>query len=48
MKRCGFGFRRFEHYRLRVPLQAGGVTWPGRPSPPHIRTRIPYSDAQSL
>ncbi len=45
VKRCGFGFRRFEHYRLRVLLHAGGVTWPQRPSPPRIRTRNPYSDA---
>jgi transposase len=45
VKRCGFGFRRFEHYRLRVLLHAGGVTWPQRPSPPRIRTRAPYSDA---
>ena len=27
-------FRTFEHYRLRVLLHAGGVTWPQRPSPP--------------
>ncbi|HSH59567.1 MAG TPA: transposase [Acidimicrobiales bacterium] len=26
VKRCGHGFRRFEHYRLRVLLHAGGVT----------------------
>jgi transposase len=45
VKRCGHGFRRFEHYRLRVLLHAGGVTWPQRPSPPRIRTRAPYSDA---
>ncbi len=45
VKRCGFGFRRFEHYRLRVLLHAGGVTWPSRPSPPRIRTRVPYSNA---
>ncbi|MGH9022294.1 MAG: transposase [Acidimicrobiia bacterium] len=25
VKRCGHGFRRFEHYRLRVLLHAGGV-----------------------
>ncbi len=42
VKRCGHGFRRFEHYRLRVLLHAGGVTWPQRPSPPRIRTRVPY------
>ena len=45
VKRCGHGFRSFEHYRLRVLLHAGGVTWPERPSPPRIRTRAPYSDA---
>jgi transposase len=45
VKRCGHGFRRFEHYRLRVLLHAGGVTWPRRPSPPRIRTRSPHSDA---
>ena len=26
VKRCGHGFRRFQHYRLRVLLNAGGVT----------------------
>ncbi len=45
VKRCGHGLRRFEHYRLRVLLHAGGVTWPRRPIPPRIRTRTPYSDA---
>lgn len=48
VKRCGHGFRSFEHYRLRVLLHAGGVTWPQRPSPPRIRTharRRPHSDA---
>lgn len=45
VKRCGHGFRRFEHYRLRVLLHAGGVTWPRRPSPPRIRTRAPHSNA---
>lgn len=45
VKRCGQGFRQFEHYRLRVLLHAGGVTWPARPCPPRIRTRRPYSDA---
>src|SRR5690606_14515592 len=28
VKRAGHGFRCFEHYRLRVLLHAGGVTWP--------------------
>jgi transposase len=45
IKRAGHGFRTFEHYRLRVLLHAGGVTWPTRPSPPRIRTRPPYSNA---
>ena len=45
VKRCGRGFRRFRHYRLRVLLHAGGVTWSRRPSPPQIRTRAPHSDA---
>src|SRR5207247_9134059 len=50
VKRCGHGFRRFEHYRLRVLLHAGGVTWPRRRSPPRIRTRpqrAPHSNAQA-
>ena len=34
VKRCGHGFRNFEHYRLRVLLHAGGVTWPHRPHRP--------------
>ena len=45
VKRCGHGFRTFKRYRLRVLLHAGGVTWPTRPSPPHIRTRAPHSVA---
>ena len=45
VKRCGHGFRSFEHYRLRVLLHAGGITWPERPTPPRIRTRSPHSDA---
>lgn len=45
VKRCGHGFRTFEHYRLRVLLHAGGITWPQRPQPPRIRTRAPYSVA---
>ena len=45
VKRCGAGFKRFEHYRLRVLLHAGGVTWPTRPRPPRIRTRSPQSNA---
>jgi transposase len=45
VKRCGHGFKRFEHYRLRVLLHAGGVTWPRRPRPPRIRSRAPHSNA---
>jgi len=45
VKRCGHGFRSFDHYRLRVLLHAGGVTWPTRPPPPRIRTRAPHSVA---
>jgi hypothetical protein len=45
VKRAGRGFSCFEHYRLRVLLHAGGVTWPRRPSPPRIRTRSPHSNA---
>lgn len=47
VKRAGHGFRRFDHYRLRCLLHAGGVTWPNRPTPPRIRTRDPYSDEMS-
>lgn len=45
VKRSGHGFRTFEHYRLRVLLHAGGVTWPTRPSPPRIRTHSPHPNA---
>jgi transposase len=45
VKRCGHGFKRFEHYRLRVLLHTGGITWPNRPSPPRIHTRTPHSNA---
>jgi len=45
VKRCGHGFRSFDHYRLRVLLHAGGVTWPNRPTPPRIRTRSPHPNA---
>jgi transposase len=45
VKRCGHGHRNFEHYRLRVLLHAGGVTWPARPHPPRIRTHAPHSFA---
>jgi hypothetical protein len=42
VKRCGHGFKRFDHCRLRVLLHAGGVTWPTRPRPPRIRIRFPH------
>jgi transposase len=45
VKRCGHGFQRFDHYRLRVLLHTGGVTWPTRPTAPRIRTRAPHSNA---
>ena len=45
VKRAGRGFTCFDHYRLRVLLHAGGVTWPQRPRPPRIRTRSPQSNA---
>jgi transposase len=45
VKRCGHGFTTFEHYRLRVLLHAGGITWPSRPRPPRLRTRAPHSNA---
>jgi transposase len=45
VKRAGHGFRCFEHYRPRVLLHAGGVTWPDRPKPPRLRTHTPHSDA---
>lgn len=44
VKRCGHGFRKCEHYKLRVPLHTGGVTEPERPRPPPIRTRRTHSD----
>jgi hypothetical protein len=45
IKRGGHGFKRFEHYRLRVLLHAGGVNWPRTPRPPRVRTRSPHSNA---
>lgn len=45
VKRCGHGFRNFEHYRLRVLLHAGGVSWSARPATPRLRGRSPHSDA---
>ncbi len=34
-------FRTLGHYRLRVLLHAGGVTWPQRPSPPASEPALP-------
>jgi hypothetical protein len=48
VKRAGNGVRTFGHYRLRVLLHTGGVTWPKRPCPPPIRTRSPQLNALCL
>jgi hypothetical protein len=45
VKRCGHGFKTFGYYRLRVLLQAGGVTWLTRPQPPCLRNRAPHLNA---
>jgi transposase len=45
VKRCGHGFRTFQHYRLRVLLHTGGVNWPTQPKPPRIRTHAPHANA---
>jgi transposase len=52
VKRAGRGFNCFEHYRLRVLLRAGGVTWPHRVRlirPPWIPNGfiVAYSDIAS-
>ena len=39
VKRAGRGFTNFDHYRLRVLLHAGGVTWPAPIHPPKIGAR---------
>lgn len=41
VKRAGRGFVNFDHYRLRVLLHAGGVTWPSPIRPPAIRSARP-------
>ena len=41
VKRAGRGFTCFEHYRLRVLLHTGGVTWPRQPSPPRSEPALP-------
>ncbi len=42
VKRAGRGFVNFKHYRLRVLLHAGGVTWPTPIKPPKIRSCAPH------
>ena len=44
VKRCGHGFKRFQHYRLRVLLHCSSIDW-NAPSPPTLRPRTPHSDA---
>jgi transposase len=41
VKRAGRGFANFDHYRLRVLLHAGGVTWPAPIRPPRITSSSP-------
>ena len=36
VKRASRGFTNFDHYRLRVLLHAGGVTWPSPIKPPKM------------
>ena len=42
VKRSGRGFTNFDHYRLRVLLFAGGVTWPRQIRPPRITSTRPH------
>ena len=42
VKRAGRGFTRFSHYRLRVLLYAGGVTWPRPILAPRITSSRPH------
>ena len=42
VKRAGRGFTNFDHYRLRVLLHAGGVTWPRPIRPPRITSSTPH------
>ena len=42
VKRAGRGFTNFDHYRLRVLLHAGGVTWPSPIRPPRITSTSPH------
>ncbi len=42
VKRAGRGFTNFDHYKLRVLLYAGGVTWPTSIKPPKIGSCSPH------
>jgi transposase len=42
VKRAGRGFTNFDHYRLRVLLHAGGVTWPSPIKPPKMTSSAPH------
>jgi transposase len=42
VKRAGRGFTNFDHYKLRVLLHAGGVTWPAPIRPPRITSTRPH------
>lgn len=42
VKRAGRGFTTFAHYRLRVILYAGGVTWPATIRAPRITSTAPH------
>jgi len=42
VKRAGRGFAAFDHYRLRMLLNAGGVTWPTTIRPPRIGSSRPH------
>ncbi len=42
VKRAGRGLTNFGHYRLRVLLYAGGVSWPTQIRPPRITSTRPH------
>ena len=42
VKRAGPGFTRFDNYRLRVLLYAGGVTWPATIQAPRLSRTRPH------
>ena len=42
VKRAGQGLTNFGHYRLRVLLYAGGVSWPTQIRPPRITSTRPH------